>query len=164
MHKSRANRQILETLKSIPEITINDLYEKYPYFHIDVRQEQKLLLEHDIIFFQHPFYWYNMPPLLKLWFDEVFEIGFAYGTSGEKLKGKDFFVSITAGGPFESYSPQGYNNYSFEQFLPAYLQTAQLCKMVWKKPLVFHGVNQASDADIKTHADKIKNILLEISK
>lgn len=163
-HKSRANLQILETLRTLPQVTVSDLYEKYPYFHIDVKQEKNLLLENDIIFFQHPFYWYNMPALLKLWFDEVFEMGFAYGPGGEQLKGKEFCVSITTGGPFESYTPQGYNNYSIEQFLPAYIQTAQLCKMTWKEPVVIHGVNQASSNDLKIHAEKIKNLMLEISK
>ena len=163
-NKSRANRKILESLRTLPNVTVNDLYEKYPHFHIDVKKEKQLLLDHEVILFQHPFYWYNMPPLLKLWFDEVFELGFAYGPDGTRLKGKEFIVSITAGGPFESYTPQGYNNYSFEQFLPAYIQTAQLCQMLWKEPIILHGVNKATSEELKIHADKVKNILIECSK
>jgi Flavodoxin-like fold len=39
--------------------TISDLYEEYPTFDINVQREQELLLAHDIIVFQHPFYWQN---------------------------------------------------------------------------------------------------------
>lgn len=162
--KSRASHVIIETLRTLPNVTVNDLYEKYPYFHIDVKEEKKILVQHDIVLFQHPFYWYNMPPLLKLWFDEVFELGFAYGPGGDALKDKDFLVSITAGGAFESETTEGVSNYSFEHFLPAYIQTAQMCKMLWKNPFILHGVNKTSSADLQNHADKIKNQLMEISK
>lgn len=43
--------------------------------------EQQLLLEHDIIVFQH-FYWYSCPAILKEWMDRVLEYGFALGLKG----------------------------------------------------------------------------------
>jgi len=47
-------------------VTIHDLYETYPNFHIQVKFEQDLLLAHDIIVFHHPFYWYSSPAILKV--------------------------------------------------------------------------------------------------
>jgi len=47
------------------------------------------LLEHDRIVLQFPMYWYSMPPLLKKWLDDVLTYNFAYGSKGDKLKGKD---------------------------------------------------------------------------
>ena len=59
-------------------VTVNNLYEKYPDFFIDVPEEQRLLLENDIIIWHHPFYWYSAPAILKEWMDLVLQHGFAY--------------------------------------------------------------------------------------
>ena len=47
-------------------------------------REQELLLEHDVIVFQHPFYWYSTPAILKEWQDLVLEHGWAYGDGGTR--------------------------------------------------------------------------------
>jgi putative NADPH-quinone reductase len=36
--------------------------------------------------------------MMKQWIDMVFEHGFAFGTNGDKLKGKHLIVSMTIGG------------------------------------------------------------------
>ena len=61
------------------------LYAAYPDFMIDVKREQQLLLDHDIIVLQHPFYWYSSPAIIKEWLDLVLENGWAYGTGGSNL-------------------------------------------------------------------------------
>ena len=71
VHKSRVNHLLLSHVQSLPGITVNDLYEAYPRFLINVAREQALLLEHDVIIFQHPFYWYSSPAILKQWQDLV---------------------------------------------------------------------------------------------
>ncbi len=48
-------------------ILVHELYELYPDFFIDVEAEQKLLLEHDIIVWHHPFYWYSAPAICNSW-------------------------------------------------------------------------------------------------
>ncbi|MFP0442555.1 NAD(P)H-dependent oxidoreductase, partial [Acinetobacter baumannii] len=40
---------------------------------------------------------FNMPAILKLWFDEVFTYQFAYGSQGDKLKDKKVIISMTVG-------------------------------------------------------------------
>ena len=75
----------------------------FPRCFVDVNREQQLLLSHDIIVFQHPFYWYSCPALLKQWEDLVLEYGFAYGTHGTKLAGKWALTAITTGGSAEAY-------------------------------------------------------------
>lgn len=163
VRKSRANRLILTELQKKAEVTISDLYGKYPYFHIDIKREQQLLLEHDVIVFQHPFYWYSMPPLLKLWFDEVLEVGFAYGPQGEALKGKEFVLSITAGGNHESYSPGGFHGHGIEDFFPPYRAIARLCQMKWNQPIILHNAMRAEEKEILQHAEKVTQKLKELS-
>jgi hypothetical protein len=64
--KSRINRRLLRAVQGLENVRIHDLYEEYPDFQIDVEREQKLLLDHDIIVLQHPFFWYSGPALLML--------------------------------------------------------------------------------------------------
>jgi glutathione-regulated potassium-efflux system ancillary protein KefG len=35
--------------------------EKYPDFDIDVEKEQMLLVQHQYVIWQHPFFWYSGP-------------------------------------------------------------------------------------------------------
>lgn len=161
IRKSRANRAVLEEVKKL-DVTINDLYEKYPTFHIDVEREQELLLQHDLIVLQHPFYWYSMPALLKQWLDDVFLIGFAYGSGGDKLSGKDFLLSFTAGGPREAYKSGGYNNYEIQSFFPPYHQTALLCQMNWIEPCVLFSSIKSDEAVLSAHAKSVSDKIREI--
>lgn len=163
LKRSQANQIILKRVDDLPALTVVNLYEKYPYFFINVRAEQKLLLEHDILVLQHPMYWYSMPPLLKQYLDDVLEIGFAYGPHGTHLKGKEFILSITTGGPEDSYSTKGYNNFPIEAFWPPYEQTANLCGMKWHKPLVLHSAQKASRDVIEAHAEKVRGYLSHLS-
>jgi putative NADPH-quinone reductase len=163
IHKSRANRTIIQRIENLPNVTIRNLYELYPYFFIDVAKEQKLLLDHDLIVFQHPIYWYSMPALLKEWMDQVLELGFAYGPGGKYLAGKDYLVSVTAGGPESSYGESGYNNFDFKEFLPPFIQTAKLCQMNWQPPLILFGSIRASVESIEAHGEKVRDRLVTYS-
>ena len=91
--RSRVHRRLLAHLPRREGITLNDLYEEYPAFDIDVAREQALLLAHDVVVFQHPFFWYSTPPLLKQWEDLVLEHGWAYGREGRALTGKHYSMS-----------------------------------------------------------------------
>lgn len=79
LENSRVNRYLIQAVEGLDSVTVHDLYEMYPDFHIDVKVEQDLLLAHDIIIFHHPFYWYSTPAIMKEWLDLVLEHGFAYG-------------------------------------------------------------------------------------
>ncbi|MBT3384597.1 MAG: NAD(P)H oxidoreductase [Prolixibacteraceae bacterium] len=161
-HKSRINKQMIHTIKNIEGVTINNLYEKYPDFFIDVKKEQDLLVEHDIIIWHHPFYWYSSPALLKEWFDLVLQIGFAYGISGQALEGKIAFSVISTGGRKEIYSKTGRNNFTINQFLVPFEQSANLCRMEYFPPFVIHGSHTISHSEIDKHAEKFKNLLIAL--
>lgn len=138
LEKSRVNRHLLHAARDIPNVTIQDLYEEYPDFQIDVAREQELLRHHDIIVLQHPFYWYSGPALLKEWIDLVLEHGFAYGKEGDALRGKTMLNAITTGGAREAYRPDGYNRFTIRQLLAPFDQTAVLCGMRYLAPFVIH--------------------------
>ena len=141
LENSVANKYISEQIPNhIKNIDIRNIFELYPDYKIDVEAEQEALLNADTIIFQYPFYWYNMPGILKLWFDDVFSYNFAYGSEGDKLKGKNFQLSITVGGPAEAYTPLGYNHFKIEGFSKPLEQTAYLAQMNYLPPIYEHGM------------------------
>ncbi|WP_281613453.1 NAD(P)H-dependent oxidoreductase [Flammeovirga sp. SubArs3] len=143
---SIANKKIISELeKNIENIEVRDIHALYPDYKIDVEAEQKALLESDNVIFQYPFYWYNMPAILKKWFDDVFTYGFAYGAGGDKLKGKNFQLSFTVGAKEEAYSPLGSNHFKVDRFLIPMEQTAYLTKMEFQKPMYAFGCVYVKD-------------------
>ena len=161
-HKSRINKALIRNIENIEGITIQNLYNRYPDFYINVKHEQQLLLDHDIIVWHHPFYWYSAPAIIKEWFDLVLEHGFAYGRKGKALAGKRAFSAITAGGSRMAYSADGHNNFTISQFLSPFAQSAHLCKMYYLPPYVVHGTHLLSDNDLQDQADQYKELLISL--
>ncbi len=139
LEKSRVNRHLIQAVRELDAVTVHDLYEAYPDFHINVKHEQNLLLAHDIIVFQHPFYWYSSPAILKEWQDLVLEYDFAYGHQGNALTGKKFLSAITTGGTEHAYCREGDNRFSIRELLVPFEQTAYLCGMEYLPPFVIYG-------------------------
>ncbi|HPE07778.1 MAG TPA: NAD(P)H-dependent oxidoreductase, partial [Smithellaceae bacterium] len=46
--KSKTNRALLAGVDKLEGVTLNDLYEQYPDFNIDIEREQELLVRHDV--------------------------------------------------------------------------------------------------------------------
>jgi glutathione-regulated potassium-efflux system ancillary protein KefF len=138
--------------QAVPGVALRDLYALYPDYVIDVEAEQAALLAARLVVWLHPVHWYSMPPLMKLWLDDVFAFGWAYGPDGHALRGKDLWLVASTGGPEESYRPDGYNRYFFDAFLHPYEQTAALVGMRWLPPLLLHGAHKVADNELAAHA------------
>ncbi|MEO5736095.1 MAG: NAD(P)H-dependent oxidoreductase [Variovorax sp.] len=156
---SRVNRQLMQAAQALPEVDVNDLYSSYPDYAIDIEAEQARVAQADLLVLLHPIQWYSMPPLQKLWVDEVLAWGWAYGPGGLALQGKDCWLVATTGGAESSYHPQGYNRYFFDAFLPPYEQTAALCGMRFLPPLLLHGARSAAHEDVVAHIEVFKERL-----
>lgn len=151
LEHSRVNRALADAARAAG-IAVRDLYALYPDYLVDVAAEQAALSDVALLVWLHPLHWYGMPPLMKLWLDEVFAFGWAYGPGGQALQGTDLWLVTSTGGPEESYRSDGYNRFFFDAFLPPYDQTAALTGMRFLPPLVLHGAHRSSDDDIAAHA------------
>lgn len=157
MEQSRINRAMLQAAAgaaaaSNGRIELRDLYALYPDYFIDGAAERARLAAARLVVMQCPVHWYSLPPLLKLWLDEVLAFGWAYGPGGTALQGKDLWLALSTGGSQQAYSPEGYNRYFFDAFLPPMEQTAALCGMRFLPPLLLHGAHHAGEAEIAAHA------------
>lgn len=157
--ESRVNRRLVAAAREVPHVHVRDLYALYPDFDVDAAAEQHAIGKAQLVVLLHPMQWYSMPPLQKLWLDEVLSYGWAYGQGGEALQGRDLWLATTTGGPEESYHPRGYNRYFFDAFMPPYEQTATLCGMRFLPPLVLHGSRRASDEQVDHHVDVFRERL-----
>ena len=160
-HKfSHVNREMAKVASQVSDITFVDLYRDYPRFDIDADVEQRRLIEHDVVLFQFPFFWYSTPSIVKEWEDLVLEHGFAYGTGGDRLEGKRMMLAITAAGPEDAYSPGGYQHYPIRDFLRPLEQTARLCGMRFPAPYVLYASLKApSDGRSDRHVEGYRRLL-----
>lgn len=145
--KSEVNVPLKKSTESFEGVTIVDLYAEYPTFQIDIEKEQQRLLEHDIIVFMFPLYWYSTPSILKEWQDLVLEYGFAYGTQGRALEDKIFLCAVSAGASEEGYRSDGYYHFTIRELLRPLEQTASITRMRYIPPFALFGSRTAHEED-----------------
>lgn len=150
IENSLGNKIISESFAQLAHTEVRDLTQLYPNFKIDIASEQKALLNADIIIFQYPLFWYNVPAILKEWIDQVFQYGFAFGQDSYQLKGKKIIVSFTMGGSNKDYPKE-----IVEKILFPFQGLAKYCKMDY--------LGEVLSNDISAHSEEAKNEAIQIS-
>ncbi|HJV47176.1 MAG TPA: NAD(P)H-dependent oxidoreductase [Bacillota bacterium] len=133
-------------------VTVHRVYEACPDEKIDVAAEQSLLEKHDRIVLQFPFYWYSTPPLLKKWEDAVLSYGWAFGSNGNKLHGKELLIATSTGAAKENYSPDGNFKYTIPELMRPLQASSNMIGTRYLTPYVLYGVNQLSDEQLEQSA------------
>ena len=161
--KSRIHQALFAAASGMKDVFINDLYQHYPDFDIDIQREKELLTAHDVIIWQHPLYWYSAPALIKQWLDLVLEHGWAYGKQGTALRGKKAFNVLTSGGGKEAYQPGGYNKYGIQDYLKPFERTAELCGMQYLPPFWVPDAHHITPELITQYSGRYKRLLTALS-
>ena len=143
---SRVNKALASGAKNAG-ITVRNLYDLYPDGEINVNKEQAVLESTDRIVLQFPMYWYSSPSLLKEWEDKVFEHGWAYGSTGDKLHGKELILAVSPGAPTSAYHHDG-KNYTVTELLRPFQATSSMIGTKYLKPFITVGATSISDADL----------------
>lgn len=144
LDESVINKCWIEELKKYPDLyTIHDLHSTYPNYNINIEKEQSLVDSHDCIVLQYPLYWFNVPALLKKWFDDVFVHGWAYGTSGNALKNKKIALAISAGIKKQDYTRNGKMGITVEDLLIPFGVTIRYCKANYQGEYVLYDTHNA---------------------
>ena len=155
--QSRVNAFFIKQLekKSLTNVTVRDEYQLYPQGQIEVNQEKQLLEQSNRIVLQFPFYWYSSPALLKKWEVVVLENGWAYGTNGDRLHGKELQLVVSAGAPAENYQPDGAFHVTMSELLSPFKATSNLIGTNFLPPFVTKGVMQhLDDAELASRAQE----------
>jgi glutathione-regulated potassium-efflux system ancillary protein KefF len=160
--RSRAGEALLASVRDLPFVQVRALYELYPDFSIDIDAEQEALRRSRAVVWQHPIYWYSVPPLMKLWFDKVLALGFAYGEGGTELHGKRCQWVVTTGGDVPSYTSTGIHNDAFDSFIAPIEHTARFCGMDFQRPLVLHGAQRASERRLRELGSQYRDLLISL--
>lgn len=150
--RSVAGKALVHTARQLAGVAVHSLYDRYPDFEIDVSAERAALSAARLVVWQHPLYWYTAPALLKLWFEQVLGVGWAYGAGGTALVGKHCLWATTTGALEPAYSAQGEHGHPFAAFEPVMKQTARFCGMQWLDPIVVHGAHRVDAARLQAAA------------
>lgn len=160
MKNSRLNKALVDAITDEENVTVRDIYAIYKTAEaIDVEAEQQLLLEHNRLIFQFPLYWFSTPGLLKDWQDKVLTYGFAYGSEGDKLAGKEFKVVTTSGSPQYAYQSGAYAHFSLSELLKPLEAMVLFIRMVFTPALPVYGAHKITDEELSQKAEEYKRVL-----
>lgn len=155
MEMSVVNIRWTEELRKFPDkYTVHELHKAYPDGKIDVEKEQKLVEAHDKLVLQFPIFWFNSPPLLKQWLDEVFTYGWAYGSKATALKNRKTALAVTAGGSQNDYNEAGKLRGGLDRILSPFETTFLHCGSDYRSHFAFYGAQY----DTPENPDYLKKI------
>jgi len=155
METSVVNKRWVEELRKYPEkYTVRELYRAYPDGKIEVEKEQQLIETHDKLVLQFPVYWFNSPPLLKQWLDDVFSYGWAYGSKGDKLRNRKTALAVTAGVRERDYSEEGKLRYGLDRILSPFDTTFLYCGADYRSFYAYYG----TESETQGNAEYLKKL------
>ena len=155
LEESKVNKVWIDALKKEDNIIVRFLDEIYKdNKKIDIEKEKNFLEKAERVVFQFPFYWYSMPALMREYFDEVLQFGWAYGPNGDALKDKEFLVALSVGAPEYSYMGGSYNNFTITELLRPLEATANAIQMVYLPYFALFDIPRLSKKDIEDSTKK----------
>lgn len=176
LEDSRINARLARTARAAttPDnpVHVRDMYALYPDFHINVPTEQTTLTTTDRIVLQFPVYWYSCPPLLKKWEDDILTYGWAYGTNGDALHGKELLIAVSPGAPAAHYTrisagrrsmtdlllgrrpgrDESVSGYRVTDLLRPFQAMSSLVGMLYLEPFVTPGAASITKPDLEARA------------
>lgn len=166
---SVANREIVRLLaERYPGAVVDDLASLYPDYRIDAAAEQAKLEAADAVIVQSPVFWYSPSSLVKRWVEEVLAHGWAYGSRGHALDGKEAVLGLTAGAPDADYAAGGRAGITPAEIAKPYGTTFGYCRMRFLGTVFTGGMSSmggdpervaAVRSRAKDHADRIAELV-----
>lgn len=159
LEDSRVNKALAQAAERKNHVAVRNMYNLYPDFKVDVAKEQANLLGADRVVLQFPTYWYSSPALLKQWEDAVLQHGWAYGSQGNQLHGKELVVATSTGGGRENYTVQGLHGYRLAELMRPFQSMANMVGMKYARPFFTFGGRTITDPLLNAQARKYANYI-----
>ena len=133
-------------------------------FNDNLKDEMEKLEWCDILIFNFPLWWFSLPAILKGWVDRVFAMGFVYGAGkgtyeNGVFKNKTAFVTMTTGGPEQSYAIDGKNGDIDTILFPIHHGMFYFTGMTVLAPFISWGPSRASENELKSELGRYKAYL-----
>jgi len=122
------------------DVTVRNLESLYgnDVSGFDVAAEQKAHEGVDRVIYLFPIHWFNLTPMLKAYLNQVWTYGWAFGSDGTALKGKQMQLVVSAGATAHTYSGEGMIHSTIEDVLTPMKASALYVGMDYAKPLAFY--------------------------
>ena len=159
LEHSSSNREIINFYERDQHHTFHDLYEEYPDFHIAAFRERKRMKNYDRFVFHFPIIWFGMPPLLRLWIDEVFNPEWLRNPDENPFLGKEVVIVITSSAREEHYKKDGKFKYTVDELISGLIISLELFEAIIKNVFVVYQVEKLTKKDIILQKKKLIEIL-----
>ena len=156
---SNNNKELTNFYERHQQFTFRDLYEEYPDFHIPAFRERKRIVEYDRFIFHFPIIWFGMPPLLRLWLDEVVDGNWINGQTKNPFENKEVFLLVTTRSKERSFGKNGKHGYTIEELISGLLVTLKIFKVNIKNIYIVYEAETLSKKEIILHKQKFVEIL-----
>lgn len=138
-------------------------------FSADIEAELQKLEWCDLMIWQFPMWWFSMPAMLKGWVDRVFAMGRVYGGGHiyetGVFKGKRAMLSLTTGGPAESYTVDGFNGDIYGILRPIHRGILEFVGFDVLTPHIVHAPvrmsNEQREYELTQYQKRLSNITEE---
>ncbi|MDR2452879.1 MAG: NAD(P)H-dependent oxidoreductase [Candidatus Accumulibacter sp.] len=158
--RSVVNKALWNTVENSQGIVFRRLESLYgdDIHGIDVETERKAYEGMDRVVFMFPIHWFNLTPMLKAYFNEVWT-----QWAPQALKGKKMLVVTTVGAKASAYTREGRIGFTIEEVLAPMKASANYAGMIYLEPLAFLGVSEADEKMIRACQDRLAERLRETS-
>lgn len=156
---SNSNVELYNFYVRDQHFTLRDLYEEYSDFHIAAFRERKRLKDYERIIFQFPMIWFGVPPLLKLWIEEVLDREWLKEGNHNPFENKEIYIVVTTGGKERSYTKEGTYQYTVEDLISSLIVSLKVFKANIKHIKVVYEANKLSKKEIILHKHEFIKML-----
>lgn len=156
---SQTNARLIQAYQNLEQITFRDLYEDYPDFNIAAFKERKRLVVYDTLIFHFPLIWFGMPPLLKLWIDEVFDMKWITDEhSFNPLNSMKAHIIVTAGGTEQAFSKEGLYRHSVQDYMITLEQSLAINNISVEEIVTIHNADKLTYQELEDYYQQIRTL------
>lgn len=166
---SRINIRLAEAAAQIDGVWVNDLYETYPDFYVDMARERTLVAGAHALVLVFPTEWYAAPALMKEWIDIV--LGDAWRRDRFTKRGLTdaqaalrCWVVTSTGGAAEDFAAGRRHGRPFNDYMAPFEQMARVCGMQWLEPLVLYSAHDIDRTTVDAHVTRFTAELQSLTK
>lgn len=151
---STTNLELIKAYETSDNLVFKDLYEEYPDFHIATYKERKRIVEYERLVFHFPLIWFGLPPLLKLWIDEVFDMSWK-AENDHPLNNKDAIIIVTIGASEENYQKDGLYHTQIKELMKTLMLSLEVNGIEIKDLIAIYDADDLNEEELKETTAKI---------